>query len=171
MKTPAQKRAQLFRMDVPREDDKNFHRIMSEWWEEAKSTWGSRWRLPVQEMGLLPGKLDDLARAEKQPGRLYYTRHPGLTVPKQANLYMKGNIGEEGEVTVADLELRMRACPLLAAGSITVPTKPVGGHASDYNVYCRTHLNFSICIGFSIHGDKATKKARSSDIGHGLKQI
>ena len=77
------------------------------------------------------------------------------------------SLGEEHEVTVAMLEARMRMCPLLAAGSIETPRKDPGGHASEYNIYCRTLLNFSLVVGFSIHGDKVHTKDTKSTIGHG----
>ena len=57
--------------------------------------------------------------------------------------------------------------PLLAAGSIMTPMKSAGGHASEYNICCRTLLNFSLIVGFSIHGDKLRDKDITSDIGHG----
>ena len=153
-------------MEVTRVDDKVFHRLMGRWWDRAAAAWGSRWRPPVQEMGILGQSLKSLPRGEKREGALYLT---GITTGRimQANLYTKGNVGEKGEVTVAMLEERMRECPLLAAGSIMTPQKPAGGHASDYNVFCRTVLNFSLVLGFSIHGDKLHNKDSTSNIGHG----
>ena len=165
-KTPAQKRAEPFRKDVTRLDDKVFRRHFNEWWDSAAETWGRRWRPPVQEMGVLVEGLQDLPRRAKQDGALYFTRGEDGRM-MQANLYTKGNVGETGEVTVAMIEERMRACPLLAAGSIMVPVKRAGGHASEYNVFCRTVLNFSLVVGFSIHGDKLHKKDNTSTIGHG----
>ena len=166
-KTPAQKRAEPFRKDVTRLDDKVVRRHFNEWWDSAAAeTWGRRWRPPVQEMGVLVEGLQDLPRRAKQDGALYFTRGEDGRM-MQANLYTKGNVGETGEVTVAMLEERMRACPLLAAGSIGVPRKPTGGHASEYNVFCRTVLNFSLVVGFSIHGDKLHKLDSTSSIGHG----
>ena len=70
-------------------------------------------------------------------------------------------------MTVAVFEERMRQFPLLAAGSIMVPVKPEGGHASTYSVFRRTVLNFSLVIGFSIHGDEAHAKDVISNIRHG----
>ena len=70
-------------------------------------------------------------------------------------------------MTIAIVQERMRACPLLAAGSIKAHRKPSGGHASEYNVFCRTVLNFSLVVGFSIHGDKEYAKDSTSNIGHG----
>ena len=165
-KSKAQKRADAFRMEVPREDDKVFHRIMSEWWDSAAEAWGSRWRPPVQEMGILVTSLQDLPRREKQDGALYFMRNTDGRV-MQANLYTKGNAGDRHEVTIAMLEERMHACPLLAAGSIMAPLKQQGGHVSEFNVFCRTVLNFSLVVGFSIHGDKLHAKDRTSNIGHG----
>ena len=156
-KTKAQKRAEPFRKDVTRLDDKVFRRHFNEWWDSAAETWGRRWRPPVQEMGVLVEGLQDLPRRAKQDGALYFTRGEDGRM-MQANLYTKGNVGETGEVTVAMIEERMRACPLLAAGSIMVPVKRAGGHASEYNVFCRTVLNCSLAVGFSIHGDKLHKK-------------
>ena len=37
-------KAQAFRMEVHRQDDKAFHRAMGEWWGSAAEAWGSRWR-------------------------------------------------------------------------------------------------------------------------------
>ena len=153
-------------MEVPREDDKVFHRVMSEWWDSAAEAWGSRWRPPVQEMGILVQNLPDLPRREKRDGALYFTQNKDGRV-MQANLYTKGNVGDPHEVTIAMIEERMQACPLLAAGSIMVPLKQAGGHASEYNVFCRTVLNFSLIVGFSIHGDKLHPKDLTSNLGHG----
>ena len=147
-------------------EDKEFHRRLYEWWRSAPASWGRHWRPVVQEMGVLKDKLEDLKRREKKDGALYFTRGKDGRV-MQANLYTKGNVGETGEVTVAMLEERMRACPLLAPGSFHVPPKPPGNHASDHNVACRTVLNFSLVVGFSIHGDKLHKKDLTSNIGHG----
>ena len=61
----------------------------------------------------------------------------------------------------------MRACPLLAVGNIMVPRKPPGGHASEYNVFCRTILSFSLIWESSIHGDKLHANDSHSTVGHG----
>ena len=163
-KTPAQRREEPFRNEVTRLEDKEFHRRLNDWWSSAPASWGRHWRPVVQEMGVLKDNLQRLTREEKKDGALYFTRGKDGRV-MQANLYTKGNVGETGEVTVAMLEERMRACPLLAAGSIMVPVKRAGGHASEYNVFCRTVLNFSLVVGFSIHGDKLHKKALSAAAG------
>ena len=109
-KTPAQKRTEPFRKVVTRLDDKEFHRHFNEWWDSAPASWGRRWRPPVQEMGVLVEELQDLPRRAKQDGALYFTRGEDGRM-MQANLYTKGNVGETGEVTVAMIEERMRACP------------------------------------------------------------
>ena len=159
-KSKGQKAQDPFRMVVLRKEDKTFHRMLTEWWMGA--TWGNA---PVEEMGEYAGILDKLPRSEKQNGRLYFMRSEGRM--HQANLYTLGNDGSPGEINIDMLEDRVRSCPLLAVGSIETPRKLAGNHASPHNIFCRPVLNFSLVIGFSVHGDKAQKNDQTSTIGHG----
>ena len=87
------------------------------------------------EMGALPYNLDNLPRPAKTPGALYI-----LEDLSQANLYCPGS----NWTTIAEVEERLRSCPMLAAGNYYVPPKPDGGHRSDHNVFCRTVLLISM---------------------------
>ena len=111
----------------------------------------------------------DLKQFEEGPNtQLHVILPPGR--PGLSDAVRPSHAGQCGRTWRDDcwfLEERMRQCPLLAAGSIMVPVKPEGGHASTYNVFSRTGLKFSLVIGFSIHGGETHDEDVKSDIGHG----
>ena len=148
------RRVPLWKTPSPRQDDELWHDLRAEWWSKSAAATGAK----TVAMGSLPYLLDKPPRGAKTPGALYFTQ----TV-NQANLYCPGS----NWATVEEVEKRLRACPLLAAGSIEAPVKPEGGHRSEYNVKFRTILNFSLEIGWSMHGDKWRKNDKESTVAHG----
>ena len=96
MPTRAQKRAASFRMVASRQDDKEFHRQMGEWWDSSAEAWGSRWRPAVREITSLHTPLHFTPHPTSLHTHgvaLYFLSDPEDGKVLQANLYTKGNCG------------------------------------------------------------------------------
>ena len=116
-------------MQVPRQNEKAALLALDKWWTTCPFSRVSPPRV-AREMGVWPGTLDTLPRDRKRVfGDLYLLRSNGEV--HQANLY----IPEAEALSIEELERRVRQCPMLATGSLEVPTKPAGGHISSYNFF------------------------------------
>ena len=112
-KTKSQKKADLFRMQVVRQDEKAALLALKRWWTTCPFSQVSPPRV-AREMGVWRGSLATLPRDRKECfGDLYLLRSNGEVC--QANLY----IPETDALTIEELEMRVMQCPMLAAGSPT----------------------------------------------------